>query len=78
MQYIEKEYKTALNILKYPDSWFWVKYILNPYNGCEFACNYCDSRSHKYHLWKDFDQIVYIKKTAPLKLAKTEREPFGL
>lgn len=68
MQYIEKEYKTALNILKYPDSWFWVKYTLNPYNGCEFACNYCDSRSHKYNLYKDFDQIIYIKKNLPFKL----------
>lgn len=70
LKYIEREYKSILNVLKYPDSWFWIKYTLNPYNGCEFACNYCDSRSHRYHLSKDFDQIVYIKKMAPVKLDK--------
>ncbi|MDD5093400.1 MAG: hypothetical protein PHV74_03335 [Dehalococcoidia bacterium] len=31
------------------------------YNGCEFACTYCDSRSHKYHLHPDFDHQIFIK-----------------
>jgi len=77
VRYVEKRYKTILNVSKFIDSWFWTKYGVNPYNGCEFACSYCDSRSHKYHLQPDFDRTIYIKKEAPnqlhlrLKRAKT-------
>lgn len=34
---------------------------MNPYNGCELSCTYCDSRSHRYHLHPEFDQIIYVK-----------------
>lgn len=47
--------------MKFIDNWFWCRYTLNPYNGCEFACTYCDSRSHKYHLHPEFDQEIYVK-----------------
>ncbi len=60
-QYQYKDFRTILNKLKFIDSWFWCRYTLNPYNGCEFACTYCDSRSHKYHLHSEFDQIIYAK-----------------
>jgi DNA repair photolyase len=61
IKYIPKEFKTILNKYKFIDSWFWCRYSINPYNGCEFACTYCDSRSHKYHLQPEFDQLIYVK-----------------
>jgi DNA repair photolyase len=60
--YIEKEFKTVLNVKKLIDSWFWVKYGINPYNGCQFGCIYCDSRSAKYHLPAEFETTVLVKK----------------
>jgi DNA repair photolyase len=61
VKYIPKKFKTILNRYRFIDSWFWCRYGINPYNGCEFACTYCDSRSHKYHLQPDFDHTIYIK-----------------
>ncbi len=61
IKYVPKDFKTILNKYKFIDSWFWCRYSINPYNGCEFACTYCDSRSHKYHLQPEFDHIVYVK-----------------
>ena len=61
IKYIPKEFKTILNKYRFIDSWFWCRYSINPYNGCEFACTYCDSRSHKYHLQPEFDHIIYVK-----------------
>jgi DNA repair photolyase len=60
MKYIEKEFKTAINKLKYPDGWFWCRYTINPYSGCEHACIYCDARSTRYYL-EDFENEVIIK-----------------
>jgi len=61
----EKAFKTILNRMKHIDPWFWCRYTLNPYQGCEFSCTYCDARSHKYHLHTDFEQTILIKKDAP-------------
>ncbi|MBU7004182.1 MAG: radical SAM protein [Theionarchaea archaeon] len=61
VSYERRGFKTILNKFKYIDGWFWCRYSVNPYSGCEFACTYCDSRSHKYHLHSEFDQIVYAK-----------------
>ena len=61
IRYIYKDFKSIINKLKFIDSWFWCRYTLNPYNGCEFACTYCDSRSHKYHLHPNFDQDIFVK-----------------
>ncbi len=58
---IYKEYKTALNKLKYPDSWFWGRYTINPYSGCAHACIYCDARSDRYYLDQDFENEVIVK-----------------
>ena len=56
-----KEFKTALNKLKYPDSWFWCRYTINPYSGCAHTCIYCDARSQKYYLDQDFENEVIVK-----------------
>ena len=61
IKYVPRDFKSILNKYKFIDSWFWCRYSINPYNGCEFACTYCDSRSHKYHLQPEFDQLIYVK-----------------
>ena len=58
---INKEFKTALNKLKYPDSWFWCRYTINPYSGCAHTCIYCDARSQRYYLSQDFEREVIVK-----------------
>ena len=58
---IYRKYKTALNKLKYPDSWFWGRYTINPYSGCAHACIYCDARSDRYYLEQDFENEVIVK-----------------
>lgn len=70
MKYIEKEFKTAINKLKYPDGWFWCRYTINPYSGCEHACIYCDARSERYYLQdvQDFESEVLIKTNIAKKL----------
>jgi DNA repair photolyase len=70
MKYIDKEFKTAINKLKYPDGWFWCRYTLNPYSGCEHACIYCDARSVRYYLQdvQDFENEVLIKINIDKKL----------
>ncbi len=69
-KYIDKEFKTIINKLKYIDSWFWARYTINPYSGCEHACVYCDARSEKYYLHKDLDNEIYIKKEVKKQLEK--------
>jgi len=62
--YIEKEFKSILNKHKFIDSWFWDRYSVNAYQGCQFNCTYCDARSHKYHLHQEFEEIIVVKKDA--------------
>ena len=70
VKYLHKEFKTALNKLKYPDSWFWCRYTINPYSGCLHACIYCDARSERYYLHEqqDFENEVIIKTDIDKKL----------
>lgn len=70
VQYKRKQFKSIINKFKFVDSWFWCKYSINPYNGCEFACTYCDSRSHKYHLQPEFDHVIYVKENVKELLDK--------
>lgn len=68
--YTVKPFKTILNKMKIIDQWFWCKYTTNPYNGCQFGCVYCDSRSVKYHLPDDFDKTIIIKENPAEMLDK--------
>ncbi len=47
--------------MKYIDGWFWCRYTLNPFAGCEHACIYCDARSQKYYQHDDFEETIYVK-----------------
>ncbi|MFW9946798.1 MAG: radical SAM protein [Candidatus Odinarchaeota archaeon] len=67
VKYRYKEFKSVLNKLKYPDSWFWARYTLNAYSGCAHACIYCDARSQRYYL-EDFENEVIIKTNFDKKL----------
>jgi DNA repair photolyase len=62
--YQPKTAKSILNKLKYIDSWFWCRYTLNPYTGCEHACIYCDGRSDRYYTQADFEETIYYKENA--------------
>ncbi len=68
VKYTKREFKSALNKLKYPDSWFWNRYTINPYSGCSHACIYCDARSKRYYLDQDFENEVIIKVSIEKKL----------
>ena len=63
-----REFKSALNKLKYPDSWFWCRYTINPYSGCAHTCIYCDARSERYYLSQDFETEVIVKTNIDKKL----------
>lgn len=63
-----REFKTALNKLKYPDSWFWCRYTINPYSGCAHTCIYCDARSERYYLNQDFETEIIVKTNIDKKL----------
>ncbi|NVM37725.1 MAG: radical SAM protein [Candidatus Lokiarchaeota archaeon] len=66
-KYTYKEFKSVLNKIKYPDSWFWARYTLNTYSGCAHACIYCDARSQRYYV-EDFENEVIIKTNFDKKL----------
>jgi len=70
VEYKLKVYKTAINKMKYIDGWFWCRYTLNPYGGCEHACIYCDARSQKYYLHSEFEEIIFVKKNIDKVLEK--------
>ena len=67
VKYIYKEFKSVLNKLKFPDSWFWSRYTLNTYSGCAHACIYCDARSERYYI-ENFENEVIIKTDFDKKL----------
>ena len=72
-KFIEIEAKSILQKQKFRDNWFWNRYGINPYRGCQFACNYCDAITEKYLVhkdYKDFSRIIYVKRNAPEVLEK--------
>ncbi|MCK4777414.1 MAG: hypothetical protein KAS39_03485 [Actinomycetia bacterium] len=60
-EFKKRKYKSILNKHKFIDSWFWDRYSINPYQGCEHDCIFCDARSHKYNLHPEFEQLIYVK-----------------
>jgi len=85
VEFMEVKAKTVLNKYTYRDNWFWCRYSINPYRGCQFACNYCDAITEKYlvheHI-EDFSRIIYVKTSAPelleKELKKTEKDVVAL
>lgn len=74
VKYVEIESKTLLTTHKYRDNWFWQRYSINPFRGCEFNCSYCDAITEKYLIHgdhRDFSSTIYVKKNAP-KILKRE------
>ncbi|NQE04769.1 hypothetical protein C5S32_02755 [ANME-1 cluster archaeon GoMg1] len=73
VKFVEIEAKSILQRQKFRDNWFWNRYGINPYRGCQFACNYCDAITEKYLVhesYEDFSRIIYVKKKAPEVLEK--------
>jgi DNA repair photolyase len=73
VKHVEIEAKSILQKQKFRDNWFWNRYGINPYRGCQFACNYCDAITEKYLVhesYEDFSRIIYVKKNAPEVLEK--------
>ena len=68
--YTHKEFKSILIKRKFIDNWFWDRYGINGYNGCEHNCIYCDSRSDKYYLPKNFESDIIVKKNVKEMLNK--------
>ncbi|MBN2442152.1 MAG: radical SAM protein [Spirochaetales bacterium] len=66
--YKEKETTTIINVKKFIDPWFWDRYSISPYAGCEFNCIYCYARAGKYAQHFNQGNTIYIKKDAPQKL----------
>ncbi len=73
--------KKILNVHKHNDGgWFWSKYSVDPYVGCQYGCSYCYSRQEKYNylsryekskdLDDPFSQYIKIKSNAPPLLKK--------
>ncbi|TET80320.1 MAG: radical SAM protein [Candidatus Heimdallarchaeota archaeon] len=43
----------------------WAEVYLNPYQGCEHDCVYCDGKAESYYMHDDFGQRIRVKKNAP-------------
>jgi DNA repair photolyase len=63
-KYEEIQAKSLLRLQDTVDDWWWHRNSMNLYRGCEHGCNYCDGRSHRYHVNHDFDFIVEVKVNA--------------
>jgi DNA repair photolyase len=63
-KYEEIQAKSLLKLQDTVDDWWWHRSSMNLYRGCEHGCNYCDGRSHRYHVTHDFDFTVEVKVNA--------------
>lgn len=70
VKYEEVQAKSLMRLHGTVDDWWWTSNSMNLYRGCEHACNYCDGRSHRYHVHEDFDQTVQVKVNGPALLEK--------
>ena len=77
LEIYEDHSKSILSKNDSPDLPF--TYSVNPYRGCQHACNYCFARpTHEYlgfGAGTDFDRRIVVKKDAPDLLRKALRAP---
>lgn len=65
VKYFEETPNKILKINEHVDGgWFWSKYSVNPYIGCEWGCSYCFLRMNEYGL-KDFSKNVRVMTNSP-------------
>lgn len=67
MSFIPYRPKTVVNKAKRPDHWFWSRYSIHPYVGCQHGCAFCYSREEKYAPYDDIDEFsrtVKVKENA--------------
>jgi DNA repair photolyase len=60
--------RQVVNKHKHPDHWFWVRYTVHPYIGCQHGCEFCYCRENKYAPYadlSDFSHVIKIKENAP-------------
>jgi DNA repair photolyase len=63
----------VLNKAKRPDHWFWTRYSLYPYVGCQHGCAFCYCREQKYAPYEDiadFNYVIKVKQNAPALLRR--------
>ncbi len=77
VKFVEINVKSVLTRQRFRDNWFWNRYTINPYRGCQFACNYCDAITEKYLVhedYRDFSRVIYVKKNCVEVLKKQVRK----
>jgi DNA repair photolyase len=60
--------KQVVNKHKHPDCWFWVRYTVHPYIGCQHGCEFCYCRESKFAPYADiadFPHVIKVKENAP-------------
>ena len=70
VSFTTRQFKSILNKKKSIDPWFWDRFTINPYQGCQYGCIYCNARSEQYHLPIDFENDIIIKENAEQLLHK--------
>lgn len=76
VKYEEIQAKSLLKVQDTVDDWWWHRGSMNLYRGCEHGCNYCDGRTHRYHVRADFDTTVEVKVNAP-EVLESELKKLG-
>ncbi|BBB49723.1 radical SAM protein [Pelolinea submarina] len=84
-EFIPYEVKAILNKHKRPDHWFWTRYSVYPYIGCQHGCEFCYCRERKYAPYddlNDFPYVIKVKENAPellrRALAKNPRDAIAV
>ena len=80
-EFIPYKVKSVLNKHKHPDHWFWTRYSVYPYIGCQHGCEFCYCRERKYAPYEDindFPYVIKVKENAPELLRRAlARSPRG-